>query len=400
MFWMMLISALRSLRAHAFRSLLTMLGIVIGVAAVITVLAIGQGSRAKVLAQIESLGSNLLYIQPGPAGMQHGRKAGLSIVEAERVSSIPGVIRVSPELLGSVEAGFRERRIQATVLGGTSDFSRVRNFRVARGRFFTSREDKQLKKVCVLGSRVAERLLEGRWFEGQTISLDGISYQVLGVLETKGEMGWFQPDQLIIVPLSTARRRLLATDDIDNITVKCASAEVMPQVSDDIVRILRKAHRTDPARDKDQLNFHLLDQREHIRTFSKINRTFTALLGSLAGVALLVGGIGIMNIMLVSVTERTSEIGIRKAVGARQVDILMQFLIEALCLSLVGAGLGVGLGIFFAGLLSGYGQWQTVVQAQSVLLAVAFGLGVGLIFGLYPAFRAARLDPIQALRSE
>jgi len=303
---MQLESAWLSLSMARFRSFLAGLGVTIGVAAVILVIGVGEGSRKKILDQIQSLGSNLLVINPGAAST------------------------------------------------GPAANARV----------------------------------------------NGVEYEVIGVLEPKGDFGWFHPDQLVLAPLRLAQRQILGIDYVHAITVKVFSGRAMQDARDEIVRVLRVKHRLNPVLGKDQLDFNVVSQTELIQAFNKVNRTFTSLLASIAVISLLVGGIGIMNIMLANLSERIGEIGIRKAVGARRTDILWQFMFESLTITTAGAGLGVLLGIAAAVMLENVSSWQTEIRAWSVLAGVGFASLVGLAFGIYPAWRASGLDPMEALRKE
>jgi len=402
--YMQLESAWLSLYTVRFRSLLAGLGITIGVAAVILVIAVGEGSRKKILDQIQSLGSNLLVVNPGPSKISPGITASattLKLADAEALEQKLGrKVIVSPEVYGQVLVAKGNLARNAPLMGVAADFFRARNFYPGQGRTFNQSEDKSMRKVCLLGFGLASELFPRQQPVDKKVRIHGMEFQVIGVLEPKGDFGWFHPDQLVLVPLRVAQRQILGIDYLNSIVVKVLSREQMQELSEDIVRILRAQHRLSPRLSKDWLDFNIISQSELIKAFNKVNRTFTSLLVSIAVISLLVGGIGIMNIMLANLSERTGEIGIRKAVGATRVDILEQFLFEALTLTMTGAGMGILLGFGVSALLDKLSPWQTLISGWSVLVAAGFAAAVGLIFGIYPAWRASGLDPIEALRRE
>lgn len=394
----LLAGSIGSLLAHPLRSVLTVLGVVTGVAAVIVVIAAGEGSRRTVVKQLELLGARLLIVLPGPASGAGGRVDSLDRADAEAMEKNFTGIRTSPEVLANVSARHGRIAITVPVVGATPSFASIRNFQVEAGRFFTPGEDRGRVRVCVVGSRTAKRLFPDRPAPGEYIKLDGTRYQVVGVFSAKGDLGWFHPDDLVVVPLGTAQVRLLGIRHIHAIAVECPSQEGMEDVFDRVVALLRRRHDLDPNLPKERLDFHVINQREMIETMSAVSKTLTTLLLSLAAVALITGGIGIMNIMLVSTTERTAEIGIRKAVGATSTDIFLQFLAEAVMLSGAGALIGIGVGAAAAELLSGWGGWEPVITGYGILLSVSVALLAGLVFGIYPALRAAAMEPVEALR--
>ena len=401
-FYMQLESAWLSLYTVRFRSLLAGLGITIGVAAVILVIAVGEGSRRNILDQIQSLGSNLLVINPGSAKISPQNKTTyLKNEDAEIIRRKLGKSAViSPEVYGSVQLSRAGLTRNAPLMGVEPDFFRARNFYPSKGRPFMDGEDKAMRKVCLLGSELSRQLFPAMDPIDKMVRINSDEYLVIGVLEPKGDFGWFHPDQLVIVPLSLAQRQVLGIDHLHSITVRVFSSKEMQEVNEEITMILRGRHRLSPKLPKDQLDFNIISQTELIRAFNKVNRTFTSLLVGIAVISLLVGGIGIMNIMLANLSERVGEIGIRKAVGAKRTDILWQFLLESLTLTMAGAALGVILGVAMAVLIDLTGQWQTELRAWSMLVAAGFAIVVGLIFGIYPAWRASGLDPIAALRKE
>jgi putative ABC transport system permease protein len=397
-------TAFRAILANKFRALLTMLGIIIGVAAVITMIGIGEGAQRAVVERIQSLGSNLLFVSPGvrrsggAVVTQGGTSQRLRIRDADAIiAQSPYVNAVVPEISRQAQVKYENRNWGTRVIGTVPDYESVRSFRAASGRFFTHSEEKGVAKVCLLGSTVAETLFPVGEPLGAHIRIAGQTFTVIGVLETKGQSGWQNPDDQIIVPLSTAQRRLFGVDYLSQITVRAQSDRVMDQAFLDIERILRREHRLRPEWDND---FTIRNQADIIQTFQETQETFTLLLAGIAAVSLIVGGIGIMNIMLISVTERTREIGIRKAVGARKRDILFQFLIESVVLSVVGGIIGIGVGIASSFVITKYGEWNPVISPDSIVVSFVFASLVGIFFGLYPAWKAAMSDTIDALRYE
>jgi putative ABC transport system permease protein len=397
-------TAMHAILANKFRALLTMLGIIIGVAAVITMIGIGEGAQRAVVERIQSLGSNLLFVSPGVrrggGGIvtQGGSSVRLRIKDADAIrSQSPYVDAVVPELSRQAQVKHENRNWGTRIIGTVPEYESVRSFRAARGRFFTHSEERGVAKVCLLGATVAENLFPAGDPLGGQIRIAGQTFAVIGLLESKGQSGWQNPDDQIIVPLSTAQRRLFGLDYLSQITVRAPSDGMMEHAFLDIERILRREHRLRPEWDND---FTIRNQADIIQTFQETQETFTLLLAGIAAVSLIVGGIGIMNIMLISVTERTREIGIRKAVGARKRDILLQFLIESVVLSVVGGILGIGTGIAASFVITKYGEWNPVISADSIALSFAFASLVGIFFGLYPAWKAAMADTIDALRYE
>jgi len=397
-------TALSALAANKFRALLTMLGIIIGVAAVITMLAIGEGAERAVMERIQALGSNLLFISPGAArggGMTvvtHGSSQRLKISDVEAITErAPWLEAVVPELNRQTQAKYKNRNWNTRIIGTVPEYETVRNFPAEFGRFFTHSEERGVAKVAVLGATVVENLFLDENPIGKTVAIQGQSFRVIGVLETKGQSGWQNPDDQIIVPLSTAQRRLFGADFLSQITVRVAGNDRMDEAFYDIERILRREHRLREELDND---FTIRNQADIITTFQETQQTFTYLLAGIAAVSLLVGGIGIMNIMIISVTERTREIGIRKAVGARKQDVMLQFLIEAVVLSIVGGLLGIGLGVLASTLVEQYGSLTPMVSPDAILLSFLSASLVGISFGIYPAWKAANQNTIDALRYE
>ncbi|MFQ5688859.1 MAG: ABC transporter permease [Gemmatimonadota bacterium] len=399
LFFEILRVAMDAIRANKLRALLTMLGIVIGVGAVITMVAIGEGAQAAVAAQISKLGTNVLTVRPGQ-GYFHGVRSGdakLTVDDVEAVKrGAPAVVDLAPELRGSLQVEFDRTNANVRILGTTPNFPSVNNYKVAIGRFFTESENNGRRRMAVLGGAVPDVLgTSAPEIVGRRISIRNITFEVVGVLEEKGGSGWFNEDEQIFVPLETARFRLMGTDRVGQFKVVVADQASMSAAMLQIEQVLRRAHRLALGKAND---FWISDSAELLGTQQETTRTFTVLLASIAAVSLLVGGIGIMNIMLVSVTERTREIGVRKALGATRRAVLLQFLLEATTLCLVGGLLGIGFGFGASKLMSNLANWNTAISPQAVALAVLFSIGVGLFFGIWPARRAARLDPIVALR--
>jgi putative ABC transport system permease protein len=393
--------ALSAIRVNKLRSFLTMLGIIIGIVAVIAMVALGEGASQQVQSQLERLGTNVLTVSPGQQMM--GRvdrgenrltaRGAEAIVEEGRQ-----ILAVSPEMSRRLQVEYIAANASLNIQGVWPQYFQIQNHTLAVGRLFTEGEERGRRRVALVGSLVGERLqIPTASLVGQTIRIRGMSFEVVGMLEEKGQQGWSNPDEAIYIPLSTAEFRVFGTERVNNIHVQAASAQAMESAIADIDRALRREHRLRPGEPSD---FNVRDQASLLTTFQETAQTFTYLLAGIAFVSLVVGGIGIMNIMLVSVTERTREIGVRKALGAKRRDILLQFMVEALVLCIAGGFLGVATGMGTARIMQNTAGWNTVVSPDSVVLAIAFSGAVGLFFGIWPARRAARLDPIVALRYE
>ncbi len=404
--------AWRSLLTNKLRSFLTMLGIIIGVGAVVALTGIGQGAQQSITSQITSQGTNLLTVFPGAVNQgglrqQAGTAQTLTMEDASAIAdpqNCPDCSLVAPEYArGTASAVYGGQNTTTRVVGVTPTYADVRNLPVQSGSWFGSAEVAAAANVCVLGSTVADTLFQGEDPVGKTIRVNRLAFHVVGVAVPKGGTGFANPDDAIYVPITTAQRKLFGArganvsgHSVTTIYVQVADKDRMPDAQDEITNLLRERHHLTTAEN----DFAVISQTDLLNTLNGVVTTLTLFLGSIAGISLLVGGIGIMNIMLVSVTERTREIGIRKAVGARQGDILQQFLIEAVTLSGSGGLLGLGLGMLVAQLISLSGSLTSVVTPDGSALALGFALAVGLFFGIYPARRAARLDPIEALRYE
>ncbi|MAQ17055.1 MAG: hypothetical protein CMN30_19960 [Sandaracinus sp.] len=393
-------TAWRSLTGHRMRSALTALGMIIGVTAVIAVLAIGEGAKASVENRIRALGSNLLSVRParmsaGP--VRSGRVETLMAEDAEAITELPGVTGVSAEVSGSAQVKYRENNLNGTVYGVTEDYLGIRNLELAQGIGFTRADDQAGRRMAVLGADVATELFEGRSPIGERIQIAGQGFTVVGVLVAKGDVGFSSPDDYVLVPLRVHQRSLFGEDALSGISVQVENEDDSDAVQARIEELLRLRHRIRAGADDD---FEVRSQSEMLETMGAVTGTFTALLGSVAAVSLLVGGIGIMNIMLVTVRERTREIGVRLAVGARRRDILLQFLVESIVVSIFGGLVGMGLGWATALAIGRFGGWETVVPTYAYVLALGVSVSIGVVFGVGPARRASHLDPVEALRHE
>jgi putative ABC transport system permease protein len=397
--------ALGALRANKLRSLLTMLGIVIGVAAVIAVVALGNGAQKQINDRISALGTTLLTVNPGQ-GMQGGIRTGgggarLTTDDALALETRgTKILAVQPEMQSNLQVVYGTKNTSTSVIASSSNYPEVRKYEVEFGRFFTFSEDQTRQRVAVIGPTVATNLgLETpQALIGETIRIRGIQFTVIGAFKTKGSgTGFGDPDDQILVPIQTGRFRLMGNNRVRSIGVLAPTEAEIPETMADIQTILRREHKLRPGRDDD---FQIRSQSDFLNTLSDNAQTFGLLLAGIAAVSLVVGGIGIMNIMLVSVTERTREIGVRKALGATKLNILFQFLIEAVVLCLVGGALGIAAGTGGALLFTTKFGWTTSIGMNSILIAFGFSAFVGVVFGVYPARRASSLDPIIALRYE
>ena len=398
--------AMGALRANKLRSFLTMLGIVIGVAAVIAMVALGRGAQQAVKERISSLGTTLLTVMPGQQRGGGGiisfdDRARLTMDDAEALITNGRVIAaVQPEMSRQFQVQFVNRNTNTQVVGTTANYLTVRNFQLEQGRMFTEGEDQSRQRVAIVGPAVLTNLelQTPEAIIGENIRIRGIQFEVIGVLKSKGQASpWANPDDQILIPLNTARFRLVGSDRLRSISVLAPTEAQIPETMADVQRVLRREHRLRTGAPDD---FQIRNQADFLTTLGETTEVFGFLLAGIAAVSLLVGGIGIMNIMLVSVTERTREIGIRKALGATRKAILLQFLIEAVVLCLLGGLIGVVVGGGGAIALSRVFQWNTSIDPASVGLAFVFSALVGVIFGVWPARRAATLDPIVALRYE
>ncbi len=396
--------ALKALRKNKLRSLLTVLGVVIGVCAVITLVNLGSGAQISIQKAISGLGTNLLVIFPGSV-TQGGIRTGYGTVttlipeDAEAIlSECADVQMVTPIVTSAAQVVFQNQNWSTSILGADTDYQLIKNWPLALGEFFTLQDVKAATKVCVLGETVAEKLFVKQNPVGQVIRVKRIPFRVVGVLTPKGQTAFGQDqDDTIIVPYTTAQKRLVGITHINMIMASAVSVEGTAAAQEQIKNLLRHRHKIKKGDDDD---FTVRNLADLTAVFSTITGILTLLLGSIASISLLVGGIGIMNIMLVSVTERTKEIGIRLSVGATSQDILLQFLLEAILLSLIGGGIGILFGMGITSTVSYFTGWPSPVSLYAILIAFLFASGVGIFFGLYPARKASRMNPIDALRYE
>ncbi|MEK7287934.1 MAG: ABC transporter permease, partial [Elusimicrobiota bacterium] len=395
--------ASRSLLANKVRTGLSMLGILIGVAAVIAMLALGAGAKKSVEASLASMGSNLLVLRPGSrraggiAG-EAGSVTRITMEDAEEAAqTVPGIKKTAPSVNGRGQVVFGNKNWNTQILGTTPDYAAIRAATPVAGRFFTQDEQKSRMRVAVLGMTVVRELFGEANPIGEFIKINRVNFQAIGILPEKGATTWRDQDDVIVVPLSTAMKRLLGKNYVDSVDIEVASANQMQEAQAATEELIIKRHRLPPSQ---QDSFQVRNMAEIQEALTETSRTMSLLLASIAAISLLVGGIGIMNIMLVSVTERTREIGLRKAVGARRQDILAQFLIEAMVVSVAGGAAGIALGWLITLGMSHFAGWTASVSTGAVLLAFIFSATTGVAFGLWPAKKASMLNPIEALRYE
>jgi len=401
--------ALRSLRVNKLRTALTMLGIMIGVGAVIAMVSVGTGAQARVAEQIQSLGSNLIIVLPGSrnsAGLRLGQGSQVTITEDDAAAigrEIPLVQAVAPSSRGNAQVVYGNLNWSTNITGVTSDFFEARDWAIYSGRPILREDTDGATKVALLGQTAALNLFGDSDPVGEIIRIKKVPFTVVGVLTRKGQTTWGQDqDDVIVIPLSTAKKKVLGASQansrsVHSISIKVLPGEDMSEAEAQVRTLLRDRHRLQPYQEDD---FWIRNLAEVLQTQEETSAVLTYLLAAIASVSLLVGGIGIMNIMLVSVTERTREIGLRMAVGARGRDILTQFLVEAVTLSLIGGIIGIVLGIGSSNAISYFAEWHTVLAPGAVVLAFGFAAAIGIFFGFYPARKASRLDPIEALRYE
>jgi putative ABC transport system permease protein len=397
--------AVNALKRNKLRTILTMLGIVIGVASVITMLAIGQGSKKSIQSQVSSMGSNMIIVFPASqmrGGVQMGGSGSKSLT-LEDVNAIaencPSVKTVSPEVRSSGQVIFANKNAPTTIYGGNENYLSIKVLSIANGREFTTREIRTAAKVCLIGKTVVENLFEENSDPvGQIVRFNNIPLKVIGVLSEKGQNTFGQDqDDLLIVPYTTVQKRILAITHIQTILASAINESSSPSAVTEVEKLLRQRHKIAASEEND---FEVRSQEELVKTFSSISNILTILLGAIAGISLLVGGIGIMNIMYVSVTERTREIGLRMAIGGRGIDIMMQFLTESILISVAGGIIGILLGTGASKSVGSLMNWPIAIMPQAVIGAFLVCTAIGIFFGWYPARKASNLDPIDALRYE
>ena len=393
--------AIRSLISHKLRTFLTALGIIIGVASVISMISIGEGARQQTLSTISKFGTNIITIKPGQKKSRHvskGKVDTLILEDAKIIEiNVPLITGVAAQVYRSAQLKFGNKNTNTTVRGTGKSYVRLANFEMKKGRYFNQQEINAFKRVCVLGETVVKNLFEETNPLGKTIKVDGKNFIIIGTMEPKGALSWFDPDDQIFIPVTTAQKRVFGINHIQSIDVQAAKIEDLEIIKEDIAQLLRMRHNIPKGKEND---FYVQNSSQWLNSWGDAAKTFTYLLGGIAAISLMVGGIGIMNIMLVSVTERTREIGIRKAIGAKKKEILEQFLIESVLISFFGGGIGILFGITISKMVSNIGGWDTIVSTHSILLAFGFSVGIGIFFGFYPANKAANMNPIEALRYE
>lgn len=396
--------AMRSLGRNKMRSFLTMLGIIIGVGAVITMMAVGTGAQENIKSQIASLGTNVLLIFPGSTN-QGGVRGGMGTMqsltqddfEALR-TQCPSVAKMTPQVRAGGQVIFGEQNWRTSVIGATSEYFDIRSWTLSSGQFFTDGDVKSATKVCIVGQTIVDNLFKGEDPVGAVIRIRDMPFRIVGVLTPKGQSAQgTDQDDVIIAPYTTVQKKMLGVTYLGIILASAVSENAMTDAENEITQLLRARHKLQPWEEND---FTVRSQTEIANAAQATTQVLTVLLASIASISLIVGGIGIMNIMLVSVTERTREIGIRMSVGARGKDILSQFLVEAVVLSVFGGLFGVTLGIVASQLITKIAEWNTVVSIESIVLAFVFSASIGIFFGFYPARKAANLNPIDALRYE
>ena len=395
---------LKQLASNKVRTFLSVLGVLIGVASVVTMLAIGKGAQKAIESQLSSMGANILMLRAGvsrSAGAVSEAGATASLYPEDAVAimgKFPDVAEVAPNISGRGQAAFKNKNWNPQVMGVTPEYSELRSYKPSEGRFFSDEENLKRSRVAVIGATVHRELFEGKPAIGETIKLNKNSFTVIGILPEKGASGWRDQDDLILIPLQTGMRRLFGRNTVDAIDIQIAEGADMSLLEEEILDFIQDRHRIPEANRADAFKIHNMADIQ--QAISESGKTMTLLLTVIAAVSLLVGGIGIMNIMLVSVTERTKEIGLRKAIGATRKDILFQFLVESVVVGVVGGLMGIICGVGLAIILNSFAGWATAISPMSIVISFVFSLIIGLVFGVYPARSASKLHPIEALRSD
>ena len=399
--WDLFKIALRSLRANKLRTFLTTLGIIIGVASVISMISLGEGARQQTLSTIAKFGTNILTVKPGEKKRRHvrsGKVETLVLGDAYAIRDfIQNINGVASQVYKSSQLKHGNKNTNSTVRGTGKDYRWMANFKMKEGRFYSEEEIKTARRVCILGATVVKNLFEGENPVGKNIKVNGDNYLIIGTTVAKGALSWFDPDDQIFIPITTAQKRLFGMKHVQSIDIQVKDMKDIETIKQDIETLLRKRHNLRQGKKND---FYVQNSAEWLNSWGKAAETFQFLLGGIAAISLLVGGIGIMNIMLVSVIERTREIGIRIAVGAKKREIRKQFLIESVLICFLGGCIGIALGVLISKFAGKIGGLETIVTLQSILLAFGFSVGIGIFFGLYPAIKASNLNPIDALRYE
>ena len=394
-------SAVKSIISNKTRSLLTMLGIIIGVSALISMLAVGHGARKSLEKQMSSLGTNLLIVLPGRShrgGASTGAVSRLDKADAKAIlKEVPHITNIDLNVNGNAQVVYGSKNHQTTIMGATEKYAKMRSANPVYGRFFTADENSSLKKVAVIGQIVADELFGDENPLGKIVKIKRKNFSIIGVLPLKGSSGWQNYDDMVIIPVNTSMRIIFGKKYVNSIWIEVSDIKFMPEVEQGILDLIRKRDRI-PDFKEDSIRVRNMEEIQSM--LSGMTKTFSLLLGIIAGISLIVGGIGIMNIMLVSVSERTKEIGLRKAIGATRFAILTQFLIEAVLISVIGGLLGILFGAGASAILSKVSGWAVFVSPSSVILAFTFSAGIGIIFGFWPARKASLLSPIDALRYE
>ncbi len=395
--------AIKSIVSNKLRAFLTTLGIIIGVASVISMISIGEGAKKNITANIKNMGANLLYISPGASrkGMRKSTLAErnkLTLLDAYAIKrEAKTVALLTPVLYFNKIIVYKNRNLNASIQGVNSSFPEINNYKIKYGSFFDDRAIRLKERVAVVGNTIVKELFDGKNPVGEYIKINRINFLIIGAFEPKGATSWRDLDNIVVIPISTAQKRLLGVDFISGITVKVKNEKLIPAAKAEITRILKRTHRIKHNQEPD---FNIRSQVEILQRVTDTTKTFTLLLGGIASISLIVGGIGIMNIMLVTVMERIKEIGLRKAIGARRVDILFQFLTESITICFLGGFMGIILGVLVSKFISNITRWGTYIPLYAILLSFAFSFAVGMFFGIYPSYKASALNPIEALRYE